>query len=238
MLKGIHFHKKVTGKELDDYLARGWYRIGQFIFTTDYVPLTENVFRVFWLRFKLDKFSFGKKQQKLLQYNHRFSVDIKPFQISKETEMLYQTYLTEVDFQISPNLYSNLFEFSPIEDPDHNVFDSEIIELRENGTLIAAGIFDKGTSSIAGILNFYNPAYKKFSPGKYLMLLKIQYAIANNMEYYYPGYIAIDNTKFDYKLFPGEYAAEIYDPVSGNWLNYDEQLMYRLKDNPPYSENT
>lgn len=236
MLKGIHFHKKVSGKDLDDYLARGWYRIGQFIFTTDYVPLVDQVYRVFWLRYHLRKYSFGAKQLRLMKAGSKFGVSIRPFVMNKEAEDLYQLYLTAIDFQVSPNLYSNLFEFSPIEDPGHNVFDSQVIELRDEGKLIAAGIFDSGSNSIAGILNFYDPSYKKYSLGKYLMLLKLQFAIEQGMEFYYPGYIAIGNTKFDYKLFPGKSAAEIYDPNSQQWHLYDISLMQSLKNSPPYFE--
>lgn len=235
MLKGIHFHKKVEGKQLDDYLSRGWYRIGQFVFTTDYVPLPENVYRVFWLRFRLKDFSFGPKQLKLLKSNARFHVSLQPFAINTEREQLYQTYLTEVNFQVSPTLHSNLFEFSPIEDPDHNVFNSQLFEIRDQQHLIAAGIFDSGEKSIAGILNFYDPQYKKFSLGKYLMLLKMEYALQQRMEYYYPGYIAVDNSKFDYKLFPGTDSAEIYDPVTDKWMSYTPAILHKLKDNPPYS---
>ena len=69
-------------------------------------------------------------------------------------------------------------------------------------------------------MNFYHPDYKKYSLGKYLMLLKINHAKAMGKEWYYPGYIVPGNRRFDYKLFIGIEIAEIWVPESNNWLNY------------------
>jgi leucyl-tRNA---protein transferase len=52
------------------------------------------------------------------------------------------------------------------------------------------------------------------------MLIKIRYAMENNMNYYYPGYISPDYPKFDYKLFPGSEYAEVYDTTSEAWTKF------------------
>ena len=78
-----------------------------------------------------------------------------------------------------------------LQEQTNNVYDTAMIEVRDQGKLIAAGIFDKGRQSIAGILNFYHPGYNKYSLGKYLMLLKIDYAIAHSKQWYYPGYTSL-----------------------------------------------
>lgn len=233
MIKDIRYHHQVQGFLLDTYLNQGWFRIGQFIFTTDYVPAPETHYRVFWLRYRLESFTIGKKQEKLIAANNRFTVNILPLQLSQELDDLYNKYYEQLNFPASPSLQFNLYEFGGIESGHHNVYDSHLIEIRENNKLIAAGIFDKGVSSLAGIINFYDPAYKKFSLGKYLMLLKIEYARRQKMEFYYPGYIALGYEKFDYKLFPGTETAEIYDPITDNWFAYDRELMEHLKDDPP-----
>ena len=236
MLKDVHFPGRVGGRKLDAYLAIGWYRIGQIIFTTDHIPHPEGWWRVFWLRFTLEKYHFGPKQRKLMIANQRFEVHIKPLQVTRELEKLYDTYYHYIDFAASPTLQNSLFDYSVIADPDHKVFDSEVIEIRDQGKLIAAGIFDKGEKSIAGILNFFDPAYRKYSLGKWLMLLKIKYALERGMEYYYPGYIACGYPKFDYKLYPDMGSAEIYDPVSRQWLTYSAGLISELKSNLPEPE--
>ncbi len=233
MIKDIRYHPEVRGFLLDSYLNQGWFRIGQFIFTTDYVPTNNTDYRVFWLRYRMSNFSFGKKQQKLLTANKHLSIKILPLRITDELNELYQTYYEQLKFPASPSLSYNLFEFGGIELTNHNVYDSQLIEIREGQKLIAAGVFDKGTHSLAGVINFYNPTYKKLSLGKYLMLLKLDYARQQQLEFYYPGYIALNFEKFDYKLFPGTEAAEIYDPITNLWYSYDRQLMEELKDDPP-----
>src|SRR5204863_6789315 len=117
--------------------------------------------------------------------------------ITDELEELYTLYRTSADFD--PPQSEEEYLFLAI---DHNIYDSYLVEIRDNGKLIAAGIFDNGEKTIAGIMNFFHPAYKKYSLGKYLMLLKIDHAIEMGKLWYYPGYIARGYLKFDYKLFP------------------------------------
>ena len=69
-------------------------------------------------------------------------------------------------------------------------------------------------------MNFYNPFYRARSLGKYLMLLKINYAIETGKIYYYPGYIVRGFPKFDYKLFPDQDATEFYDSTREEWVAF------------------
>jgi hypothetical protein len=41
------------------------------------------------------------------------------------------------------------------------------------------------------------------------MLLKMEYGMERKMTYYYPGYIALKTTVFDYKIFPNSDAMEV-----------------------------
>jgi leucyl-tRNA---protein transferase len=227
MIKDLHFPEKCIGHMLDEYLARGWYRLGQIIFTTDYIPHGESWCPVFWLRFRLDELHFNKKQLSLLKANRNFTVDIKPLNITVETEELYDLYKQHIDFEVSPTLTNYLYDGS-IFGATQNVFQTLMIEIRDNGKLIAMGVFDEGKKTIAGIINIYHPDYYKYSLGKFLMLTKISYAMNTGKEWYYPGYIAHGYPKFDYKLFAGREAAEIYDPSSQLWLPYSPELLAEL----------
>lgn len=226
MINAIHFPFELTGHELDEYLARGWFRMGQTIFTTNFIPVREKIVPVYWLRLILAQVHYGKKQKRLLAINKEFTVDIKPFRVTDELEDLYAVYRASIDFDASPTVESFLLN-GAIE----SVYDTQIIEIRDADELIAAGIFDNGENSISGIMNFYHPAYKAKSLGKYLMLLKIDHAIAAGKTYYYPGYIASGGyTKFDYKLFPALKASEIYDPRSGEWVGVPALPLHGLID--------
>ena len=225
-----HEHIKFNGALLDNFLAQGCYRMRQDIFTTDFIWDKNALHPVFWLRFSLQHFYFDNKAQKLLNANKRFHVSTRHFIICKEIEKLYQSYFEKVNFDAPKRIEEFLFNDFITEKHPNNLFDTSIIEVRENNKLIAAGIFDEGLNSLAGIMNFYDPAYKKYSLGKYLMLLKIQHAMRLNMQYYYPGYIAFNYPKFDYKLFPNPSFAEIFDSKKKIWLSYNNNLLAQLAD--------
>lgn len=218
----VYYPDQLSAEELDSFLEKGWYRMGQSLFTTHYIMLQESIYRVFWLRYNLSALSFSKYQQQLIKRNSQFNLTIKPVRLTDELEDLYTLYKTGITFEPAQSIQHWLYG-----DQSKNVFDTDIIEIRDHEKLIAAGILDKGNQAIAGIMNFYDPAYKKYSLGKYLMLLKMQYAKAKNMKWYYPGYIVYNHSGFDYKLFPGNTTTEVFVPELEGWKIYDAQLIAR-----------
>nr|GFD32934.1 hypothetical protein [Tanacetum cinerariifolium] len=60
------------------------------------------------------------------------------------------------------------------------------------------------------------PDYRKHSLGKYLLLLKTEYAREQQLAYYYPGYLVYGYSKFDYKLFASPEATELVRTTSEN----------------------
>lgn len=213
---------KLNGNQLDTFLSQGWYRMHQTIFTTKYIILNESVYNVSWLRYNLTELNFSKKLQKLLSQNNHFNTSIKPIKITEELEELYAAYKANIKFDHSESVKQWLFGDEPIKE---SVFETNIIEVRDGEKLIAVGIFDNGANSIAGIMNFYDPEYKKFSLGKYLILLKMQYAIQKGKHWYYPGYIVHGYPSFDYKLFVGEENSEIFIPDMNSWHKYSAALV-------------
>lgn len=218
MIKAIHFPPAITGQQLDNYLSRGWFRMGQTIFTTDFIPVDENIHPVYWLRLPVQQVSFGKKQKRLFTINKNFSVAVNTYRPTDEIEEMYSLYRVSINFDAPQTACGFLLDETGEE--FKNVYDTRVIEIRDGGRLIAAGIFDNGENSIAGIMNFYHPAYKSKSLGKYLMLLKIKLAIASGKKYYYPGYIVGGYPKFDYKLFPDAERTEWYDSIREEWVPY------------------
>jgi len=217
-------------EELDLYLEHGWYRMGQRIFTVDYIFISEWI-RVFWLRFRMDRFEFGKKQNQLISRNSRFQTAVLPLKMTLEIEELYALYRKSIDFEASNSASELLFDEVYTGEILHNVYDSYMIQVRDGQKLIAVGVFDLGKETMAGIVNFYHPEYKKFSLGKFLILKKMEYAIGQNLPWYYPGYIGHNLSKFDYKLDPGIEAAEILEPFDGIWLAYKAGLVEEITEN-------
>ena len=213
--------------QLDDSLAEGYYRAGQSIFSVDYIFIGAWI-RVFWLRFGLQNYAFEKKHLQLMQRNRKFDLAILPMCITDEHEDLYAIYRKSIDFEASNTVSQFLFGVDYAESSQANVFNSKMMELRLAGRLVAVGVMDLGIDSCAGIVNFYDPEFKKYSLGKYLILKKIEYAQNAGMNWYYPGYIGYQFPKFDYKLFPGTASAEIFDPISREWISYSAEILEEL----------
>lgn len=220
MIFEIDCPESITGYELDDYLSKGWYRMWQFIFTTNLVKFKEFSYPVYWLRIALTKVNYGKNQKKIISKNNAFTVDIKPYKVSTEIEELYSLYKTSIDFEAPGSVAACLLNGA-----DDNIYDTQMVEMRHGNKLIAVGFFDLGETSIAGILNFYHPEYKSKSLGKYLMLLKIDHARKLGKEWYYPGYIAKGHPKFDYKVFPDISATEVFDRARNEWIPFSWSFL-------------
>ena len=221
---GIYYPETLSNEQLDFFLAKGWYRMGQGIFSTNYIVKEENIYRVYWLRYNLLQLQLSGSAQKIKSVNKRFTVAIQPLKLNAEYETLYALYKSAIDFDAAESV-----EYWIYMGQTNNVYDSHIVEVRDQNKLIAAGIFDNGHTSMAGIMNFYDPAYKKYSLGKYLMLLKMQHAIRCGMQWYYPGYIVYGYPKFDYKLFADKKCAELFIPELNGWVNYNQEMLDMLE---------
>ncbi len=217
MNEDVHFLESVKKEVLDTYLSFGWYRTGRLIFTVHTLePYRDGrLFRVLWLRYLVRQVNMTKQARKIIELNKQFSVVVRPFSITDDVAELHKKYVANLKFETAKNLNDLL------QDVENKVYDSYIIEVRDNKQLIAAGIFDKGTEAIAGIINFYDPEYKKYSPGKYVMALKYLYCLDKKIKYYYPGYFSPEYPAFDYKLFLDTNATEVFIPEGNIWFPYN-----------------
>lgn len=206
------------GEVLDNYLADGYYRIQYFMFTAHFTQIDFEAppLPVFWLRTIVSNICESNTTSSIRNRCKGFSVVYKKAAISEETEMLYRAYRNHISFNASDTCSSYL-ENNYLTNP----FDAWMIEIRDGELLIAVGYFDRGSKTIAGILNFYHPDYKKYSLGKFLMLLKIDFARKHAIELYYTGYISTAIDKFDYKIFPDANAMEVFLPKELQWKNYN-----------------
>ena len=146
----------------------------------------------------------------------KYSISYEPFNVEAELERIFSLYKKVATFLKADSLW---YIFGNNSD---DTFNTEVIKIRDGNELIAAGLFDKGNNSISGVMNFYDPEYKKNSLGKYLVMEKISYCLSKGIQYYYPGYIAPGVSKLDYKLFIDNNAIEVYDMTNGSWIPYFE----------------
>jgi arginine-tRNA-protein transferase len=202
---------------LDGLLAKGYYRMQHLMFTCNETPLGDESYAVpvFWLRTIVSDCASGKQANSIQMKCAGFSVQLEKAYVDDEIEDLYAIYKEHVPFTVSSTC-NNYLHFDIMPDP----FDSMMIQIRDNGKLIAVGYFDEGSVSIAGIMNIYHPQYRMYSLGKFLMLQKLKYARSENMQFYYTGYISTESKRFDYKTFPDSNAVEVYLPTEKKWLPY------------------
>jgi arginine-tRNA-protein transferase len=213
MFAQAHRPQTLSPTELDRYLEQGWFRMGQTIFTTSFLNFKGTFYDAVWLRIRLDEFSGDNTQEKLIRKNEAFRVIVQPMRFTVAKEELYDRYRKSLSFEASPSL-SNLL-YGKV---NYNIYETYELNVYDNDQLIAVGIFDLGKESAAGITSFYEPAYKRFSLGKYLIYMKINYCKVKGLNYFYPGYFVPGYTAFDYKLNIGKSALQYYSIESGEWL--------------------
>lgn len=203
---------------LDNLLAAGYYRMQHLMFTCNDTAIDEdgNSIPVFWLRTLVKNCRLRKTANSILRKCAGFSVSFHNASIDDEITKLYSLYKHNVPFSVSRTCTDYLHQ-QQLPDP----FDSMMVQVRDQGRLIATGYFDKGEQAIAGIMNIYHPQYHAFSLGKFLMLQKFQFALSQNMVFYYTGYISTGSTRFDYKTFPDPEAVEVLLPVEQVWVPYN-----------------
>lgn len=222
MFAQIEYPKKLLPEELDTYLSAGWFRMRQTIFTTNFLHFNNQFYSAIWLRVKLEESIFDKKYFLLKKQNKAFRSEIikcGPGGFTQEHENLYQIYRQSISFEVSPSLQELLYGYHSF-----NLFNTYQVNIFDGNSLIATGFFDIGKISAAGITSIYNPAYKKYSLGKYLMYLKMDYCKQQQLQYFYPGYVVPGYQAFDYKLKIGRSELQYLQLSSQQWIPFNMNI--------------
>ncbi len=202
-------------RELDLYLEKGWFRLGRNLFTTSFLTFQDSLFDAFWLRIALGHFAPSKSQREILRKVAAYRITHEKFVLTEEKEELFAKYRESVSFQPAKNLEGILPAGSTF-------FDSREICIYDGKQLIACGVFDLGEAAAEGIVSFFDPGYRRLSPGKALMLLKILFCKEMGLTWFYPGYVVPGYPRFDYKLDIAREHSEYYDLTAGEWRNIGE----------------
>jgi leucyl-tRNA---protein transferase len=218
MFAQVYLPELLSHTELDSYLEGGWFRMGQTIFTTNFLHFKERLYSAIWLRILLHDLQDDTTQAKLFKKNAVFRHEIKPAVITPEKEALFEKYRASVPFETSTSLTMLLMGKTATQ----NIYDTYEVNVYDGATLIAVGFFDLGSHSAMGISSIYDPDYKKYSLGKYLIYRKIEYCKALGLRYFYPGYFVPSYSFFDYKLTIGRQTLEYLQLKSGKWKSVDE----------------
>ncbi len=211
-----HFPETLLPEELDHYLSRGWYRMGQTIFTTHFLCFAQEFYSALWIRLPLTGITYGKSLRKTYKRNtERFNVQVAPASITREKELLYHRYKLHFPGVLAPSIKDSLQDGD-----EENIFSTFEVTVYDKNRLVGLSYFDIGRQSAASILGIYDPDYARFSLGMFTMLVEIEYCLQLGLDHYYPGYVVPGFQRFDYKLRIGD--VEYYDLTRQNWYSYQK----------------
>lgn len=229
----MHYPAELTAEAMDGYLAGGWYRMHQAIFTITHTFRESrlDICPVWWLRFPVGGLENHRSHTRIRRRNQHLQVRLEsPFHYSSSYEDLYARYLASVPFAGYTSIQEALYGEG---DPAlGTIYDTHAWVVSDGDKVVAVGLFDMGRASAASILHFYDPAYASNSLGKYLILLTIDHLQALGCQWYYPGYVVSGDTRFDYKLFLGRNQASYFEPEVQSWQPFREELLEYVESNP------
>jgi arginyl-tRNA--protein-N-Asp/Glu arginylyltransferase len=183
VISKTYLPEELSRAELDAYLARGWFRIGRAMITTDFLEWDGEVCSVVWTRLPLHGYAFKRSLQKLMASNaRRFSSKVGPAVIDEAREALYARYCAAASGRRSPTLERFLGG-----DEGRQVFDTQEIAVFAGDTLVAFSWFDLGETSVQSLLGVYDPEHAEHSLGFYTILLEIAHALELGLSYHYTG---------------------------------------------------
>lgn len=215
MVEHFHFFEKETKNNLDYLLERGYFRMGQYIFTSHYGIFDNKIYRYIWLRNVLGKYEETSTIIKLKKRNKHFQVKCNKAIIDNERECLYKKYKSSISFDTHASI-KNMLLGNPIQ--PYDFFDTYELCIYDNNIMVACSYFDIGTKAAEGIASFYDPDYEKFSLGKYAINMQMEACIQMGLQYFYPGYFIPGYPSLDYKLNLSKSSLYYYQPENDSWL--------------------
>lgn len=215
MYKARRIMERIAAEELDHYLEKGWFRMKQHMFTTEFLQMGSDFYDAIWLRHRLPGFRFPKWFDKMKR-NPLFRAEVTAFHPGPKHEMLYQAYQESKPTGFPESLESILYG-----EGDTNIFNTRQVNIFAGDELVGAGFFDLGGNSAMGIVSYYEPRYKRFGMGKYATMLAYEYCAMKGLTWFYPGYFAPGNPSFDYKTNFDPASLEYLDMHHQQWLSFD-----------------
>jgi arginine-tRNA-protein transferase len=147
-------------------------------------------------RLPVQRFKPRRSQRRCLNHNRDLSVRVVAAQYTDEYFELYRNYINtrhDAGDMVNP---------TPT-DFSHFLYsawsDTFFIEIRHNKKLLAIAVTDPVQSGLSAVYNFYDPAESARGLGTFCVLMQIQHAINNGLDYLYLGYWIHHCRKMEYK---------------------------------------
>lgn len=211
-------------EELDNYLSRGWFRMGHALATSRFVVFGGVLRSALWMRVPVQRFRPSRSARRLMRRNgERFVWRSHTVRTDPEHEALYQRYRAHARGDRASSLVQFLNEGAI-----RQVFDTREISVWDGDRLVAFSWYDVGRRSVESLIGVYEPSYARHSLGFYTMLMELEQAANDERAWYYPGYVLPGEPSMDYKLRLGP--AEFLHPTTGRWVDAAEANGLELPD--------
>ncbi|HEY8903669.1 MAG TPA: GNAT family N-acetyltransferase [Chthoniobacterales bacterium] len=211
----------VSPVELDSWLAGGWRHFGSKFFRYNFAIRDEVLCGVMPLRLPLEAFSQTKSQRRVWKRNSDLDTRLTTPKHSREYDDLFVRHKSRFVSNVPDSLRDFLSD-RPAEIPTECV----AVELRLDGTLVAASFFDLASESASSIYAMFDPDHGARSLGIHTLLVEIEHARALGKKFLYLGYAYTVPSAYDYKKgFPN---VEAYDWGNG-WLPLPQDFSWSRK---------
>lgn len=199
----------VTPGQLDLLLADAWRHFGTHFFRYNLGIYQDEIRRVIPLRIRLSDFQFSKSQRRNLRNNSDLSVEIRPIEITPESEDLFHRHKLRFDHGAP----SSIYDFLSLE-PSTIPCEAREVAVYDNDRLVAVSYFDIGLTTTSGIYAAFDPAERLRGLGIFTMLKEIEFSIDAGKIVYYQGYAYEGASFYDYKK---RFAATEVFEWNGSW---------------------
>ena len=162
------------------------------------------------VRVRVPEFVFSKTMKKVIRKNGAAHLSVVPNIATTEQYGLFKAYLSarhaggEME-KMTFEEYRAMIEDSPVE--------TVLVELREQGLLIAVMLVDRFDDGVSAVYSFFDPDMEKRSLGTFMILELIRLTKESGRPYVYLGYLirGLSNMAYKERFKPLEYY------VDGEW---------------------
>ncbi|NNC87438.1 MAG: arginine-tRNA-protein transferase [Akkermansiaceae bacterium] len=184
----------VDPKAMDELWAAGWRQFGTEFFRASLMADEMCLKRQVALRVRVPDFAPSKSQRRTMRRNRDLEVRISPARPGPEEHALFAVHKTRFE----RNVPSRLEEFLG-DEPDGTPCRCMQVSIRRHGELLAASFLALGKRACSSVYAVFNPGESNRRLGIFTMLLELDYAREQGMDYCYTGYATIEPSCYDYK---------------------------------------
>ncbi|TNE84741.1 MAG: hypothetical protein EP330_28405 [Deltaproteobacteria bacterium] len=204
----------ISPEQLDDFLARGWYRVGAMLLASRYYLHEGELYSTVWTRLPLDGWELRRGQRKrLARIERQLDVRVVPFALTEAHERLYRRYLTVAPGERTEDVRDFLGGEEGLDR-----FDTWVVEFRDGRELVGFSLFDCGATALQSLVGAYDPRYRRLGLGSHSLLVEALWGREQGYAWHYSGYVVPGAGFMDYKWALSD-DMEFLHPEHGDWAH-------------------